>query len=127
MARSVGLRMSGPGPPVARGRERGSALRSPRPRDAGTALRRLAIAAGLLAGSLGPHAATLAAGHERCAGEGGHRLAGRLLGEATRGEVTPLAGQDIVLWPADAYRRAVAADLAAGGHPRPGRQLPPDV
>jgi hypothetical protein len=131
MARAVGLpqggpRMSGPGAPVADGaareRERGSTLSPPRPREVGALLRGLAIAVGLLAGYLGPRAAPLAAEPERCAGEGRHRLAGRLLGDGIGGEVTPLAGQDVVLWPADAYRRAVAA---AVGRPWPRGELPP--
>ena len=85
--------------------------------------------AGLPAGCAVPHASLTApfvpAEHERCAGAGRGSLAGRLLVRGEGGEAVPVAGGDVTLWPASAYSRAVAADLAAGGRPRPEGLLAP--
>ena len=85
--------------------------------------------AGLPAGCAVPHASLTApfvpAEHERCAGAGRGSLAGRLLVRGEGGEAVPVAGGDVTLWPASAYSRAVAADLAAGGRPRPEGRLAP--
>ena len=85
--------------------------------------------AGLPAGCAVPHASLtapfVAAEHERCAGAGRGSLAGRLVVRGEDGEAVPVAGGDVTLWPASAYSRAVAADLAAGGRPRPEGLLAP--
>ena len=63
--------------------------------------------------------------HERCAGEGDDALAGRFLLHGPGGGTEPLAGEEVVLWPASDYSRAVAAELAAGRHPEPEGRLAP--
>src|SRR4051812_21881460 len=82
----------------------------------------------LLAGCLGPRLATVPfveAEHERCAQEGDGVLAGRFLLHRPGGGTEPLAGEEVVLWPASGYSRAVAAELAAGRRPVPEGRLAP--
>src|SRR3954449_5722661 len=114
-------------------------------------LRWLVPAAGvpwLLAACAGPRpvgAPFVEAEHERCARDGSGGLAGRFLlhrpgggaeGPPRRGGgpwplhgpgggTEPLAGREVVLWPASDYSRAVAAELAAGRHPEPEGRLAP--
>src|SRR3954463_9586578 len=52
-------------------------------------------------------------------------LAGRFLLHKPGSGTEPLAGREVVLWPASDYSRAVAAELAAGRHPEPEGRLPP--
>src|SRR4051795_6033135 len=63
--------------------------------------------------------------HERCTREGDGALAGRFLLHKPGGGTEPLAGREVVLWPASDYSRALAAELAAGRHPAPEGRLPP--
>src|SRR3954469_12492904 len=81
----------------------------------------------LLAACAGPRpvsAPFVEAEHERCTREGDGALAGRfLLHKPGSGTAEPLAGREVVLWPASDYSRAVAAELAAGRHPEPEGRL----
>ena len=82
----------------------------------------------LLAGCLGSRLAMVPfveAEHERCAPHGDGALAGRFLLRRPGGGTEPLAGREVVLWPASDYSRAVAAELAAGRHPAPEGKLKP--
>ena len=82
----------------------------------------------LLAGCLGSppvSAPFVAAEHERCARDGGGKLAGRFLLHSSGGGTEPLAGREVVLWPASDYSRALAAELAAGRRPDPEGKLAP--
>jgi hypothetical protein len=82
----------------------------------------------LLAGCLGSRpvsAPFVEAEHERCAREGDGVLAGRFLLHGPGGGTEPLAGREVVLWPASDYSRALAAELAAGRHPEPEGRLAP--
>src|SRR3954454_8070904 len=63
--------------------------------------------------------------HERCTREGDGALAGRFLLHKPGSGTEPLAGEEVVLWPASDYSRAVAAELAAGRHPEPEGRLAP--
>src|SRR3954449_10429510 len=88
----------------------------------------VAVVSWLLAACAGPRpisAPFVAAEHERCAREGGGALAGRFLLHGPGGGTEPLAGREVVLWPASDYSRAVAAELAAGRHPEPEGKLAP--
>lgn len=67
----------------------------------------------------------VAAEHERCAAGGAGRLAGRLLARDRAGVAAPVAGREVILWPATAYSRAIAAALAAGRPPWPEGRLAP--
>src|SRR3954449_2039614 len=87
-----------------------------------------AVVPWLLAACAGPRpvsAPFVEAEHERCAREGDGTLAGHFLLRRPDGGTEPLAGREVVLWPASGYSRAVAAELAAGRHPVPERRLPP--
>jgi hypothetical protein len=87
-----------------------------------------ALAPGLLAACAGPRpvgAPFVEAEHERCTREGDGALAGRFLLHGPGGGTEPLAGEEVVLWPASDYSRAVAAELAAGRHPEPEGKLAP--
>src|SRR4051794_41219477 len=82
----------------------------------------------LLAACAGPRpvgAPFVEAEHERCAREGDGALAGRFLLHGPDGGTEPLAGREVVLWPASDYSRAVAAELATGRHPEPEGRLAP--
>jgi hypothetical protein len=87
-----------------------------------------ALAPWLLAACAGPRpvgAPFVEAEHERCTREGDGALAGRFLLHRPGGGTEPLAGREVVLWPASDYSRAVAAELAAGRHPAPEGKLAP--
>ena len=87
-----------------------------------------AVVPWLLAACAGPRpvgAPFVEAEHERCAREGSGALAGRFLLRRPDGGTEPLAGEEVVLWPASDYSRAVAAELAAGRHPEPEGKLAP--
>ena len=87
-----------------------------------------AVVPWLLAACAGPRpvgAPFVEAEHERCARDGSGGLAGRFLLRRPGGGTEPLAGREVVLWPASDYSRAVAAELAAGRHPQPEGRLAP--
>ena len=87
-----------------------------------------AVVPWLLAACAGPRpvgAPFVEAEHERCAREGNGGLAGRFLLRRPDGGTEPLAGREVVLWPASDYSRALAAELAAGRHPQPEGRLAP--
>ena len=87
-----------------------------------------AVVPWLLAACAGPRpvgAPFVEAEHERCTREGDGALAGRFLLHGPGGGTEPLAGREVVLWPASDYSRAVAAELAAGRHPAPEGKLAP--
>jgi hypothetical protein len=87
-----------------------------------------AAAPWLLAGCPGTRLAAVPfveAEHERCAGDGSGVLAGRFLLRRPASGTEPLAGEEVALWPASGYSRAVAAELAAGRHPYPEGKLAP--
>jgi hypothetical protein len=87
-----------------------------------------AAAPWLLAGCLGTRLAAVPfveAEHERCARDGSGVLAGRFLLRRPAGGTEPLAGEEVALWPASGYSRAVAAELAAGRRPDPEGKLAP--
>jgi hypothetical protein len=87
-----------------------------------------AVVPWLLAACAGPRpvgAPFVEAEHERCAREGDGALAGRFLLRRADGGTEPLAGREVVLWPASDYSRALAAELAAGRHPQPEGRLAP--
>jgi hypothetical protein len=82
----------------------------------------------LLAACAGPRLAAapfVEAEHARCAREGSGALAGRFLLRRPDGGTGPLAGEEVVLWPASDYSRALAAELAAGRRPVPKGKLAP--
>src|SRR3954471_17246326 len=87
-----------------------------------------AVVPWLLAACAGPRpvsAPFVEAEHERCTREGDGALAGRFLLRRPGSGTEPLAGEEVVLWPASDYSRAVAAELAAGRHPEPEGRLAP--
>jgi hypothetical protein len=87
-----------------------------------------AAAPWLLAGCLGTRLAAVPfveAEHERCTRDGSGVLAGRFLLRRPGGGTEPLAGEEVALWPASDYSRAVAAELAAGRRPDPEGKLAP--
>jgi hypothetical protein len=87
-----------------------------------------AVVPWLLAACAGPRpvsAPFVEAEHERCTREGDGALAGRFLLHKPGSGTEPLAGREVVLWPASDYSRAVAAELAAGRHPEPEGRLAP--